>query len=235
MAPSSEETNHTPHRVLTLYKFVSPSLPENSLKDLQAEIETECRKYRGRGTFLLAQEGINGTICYPFSPKQEKDPLLDYLQSKFDNSLRIRLSSTDRAIFARLKIKIKSEIVTMHQEGCHPAEAAGTYVKPDKWNDLLQDPDCLVVDTRNDYEVQIGTFRDAVNPHTRNFTEFPDWMQKNLVGEKGPKKIAMFCKSSLEKVPFWLLHHYRRTTGSIIQLFQLILTVFPPIPLLLLC
>jgi UPF0176 protein len=200
-----EDTQSTPHRVLALYKFVSPFLPKESLKDLQAEIETTCRKYRTRGTLLLAEEGINGTICYPFSSskkqdeeeEKQEDPVLEYLQSKFDNSLRIRVSDADRPVFSRLKIKIKSEIVTMQQEDIHPTECVGMYVKPSKWNELLEDPECLVIDTRNEYEVQVGTFRNAVNPHTQNFTEFPEWMSQNLAvaaEKQPPKKIAMFCK-----------------------------------------
>jgi UPF0176 protein len=190
-----EDTQSTPHRVLALYKFVSPFLPKESLKDLQAEIETTCRKYRSRGTILLAEEGINGTICYPKN-QEEEDPVLAYLQSKFDNSLRIRVSQADRMVFSRLRIKIKKEIVTMHQEDIHPTECVGMHVKPSKWNELLEDPECLVIDTRNEYEVQVGTFRNAVNPHTQHFTEFPEWMSQNLAAaeKQPPKKIAMFCK-----------------------------------------
>jgi UPF0176 protein len=203
-AAAAETQEAIPHRVLAFYKFVSPKIPKESFKDLQAEIDTELRKHRTRGSLLLAEEGINGTICYPFSSDDNnnnniKDPVLEYLQSKFDHSLRIRISQSDRPVFARLKIKIKSEIVTLHQEGVHPTEAVGHYVKPEEWNELLQDPDCLVIDARNDYEIQVGTFRNAINPQTQSFTEFPEWMDQNLKEEeegekKAPKKIAMFCK-----------------------------------------
>ena len=195
VASVTKEEHNVPHRVLAMYKFVSPPLPKDGLKYLQAELDSTCRKYKSRGTLLIAEEGINGTICYPFNPKQEKDPLLEYLQSKFNNSLRIRISQADRPVFARLKIKIKTEIVTMHQSDVHPTECVGLYVKPEKWNALLEDPNCLVVDTRNDYEVHVGTFRNAVNPHTQSFVEFPEWMSDTLQKkEKPPKKIAMFCK-----------------------------------------
>lgn len=160
----------TPHRILALYKFVSPPITQESLKGLQSELETECRKRKARGTLLVAQEGINGTICYPFSgSKTDKDALLDFLQSKFDNSLRIRISSFDKPVFARLKIKLKSEIVTMHDKDANPTERVGTYVNPEKWNELLNDPDCLVIDTRNEYEYEVGTFQNAINPHTQSF------------------------------------------------------------------
>jgi UPF0176 protein len=241
----NQQNQHQQHyRVLALYKFVSPKIPKESLKDLQSEIETTCRDHYARGTLLLAEEGINGTICYPFNNGGEEnnknndsdhnveddDPLLKFLQSKFHKSLRTRISYADRPIFARLKIKIKSEIVTMHWENqqqlqdnstnvCCPTELVGTYVKPKEWNDLLLDPETMVIDTRNEYEIDVGTFRNAINPHTRSFVEFPDWMKQNLPvdnnnnssknkndddnqhgdgeqpnGKKLPKKIAMFCK-----------------------------------------
>jgi UPF0176 protein len=193
------ETSPTAFRVLAFYKFVSPKLARESLKPLQSELETTCRAYHTRGTLLLAEEGINGTICYPFFEQSTSDPLLDFLRSKFEG-LRIRTSASDHYVFARLKIKIKHEIVTMHQDEISPTECVGMYVKPDRWNELLQDPDCLVIDTRNDYEVQVGTFRNAVNPQTHSFTEFPDWLRQQLNENKQedtkiPNKIAMFCKS----------------------------------------
>lgn len=145
-APSSPLYDH---RVLALYKFVSPKIPKESLPALKAELETICRQHLARGTFLIAEEGINGTICYPFrhkaaaataistattavvdedslatvtqesivERKEDGDELLSLLQAKFDGSLRIRISPADRPVFARLKIKIKSEIVTMHWQG----------------------------------------------------------------------------------------------------------------------
>ena len=244
------------HRVLALYKFVSPKIPKDSLPDLKKELETVCRQYSARGTLLIAEEGINGTICYPYSQqdengnedsssdknKQSSDELLSFLQGKFDNSLRIRVSAADKPVFARLKIKIKSEIVTMHWWGdkncsnatnnenkdsigecdqstpatscgpCCPTERVGKYVKPNAWNELLEDPDTLVIDTRNEYEIDVGTFRNAINPHTQSFVEFPDWIQKNLVDKKSnennikatqtnpfqdKKKIAMFCTGGI--------------------------------------
>ena len=221
----------SPHRVLALYKFVNPLLTEDSLRSLQKEIESTCRQYSCRGTLLLAREGINGTICYPFPPqscsssdndrvelnhdeneKDPDDPILQYIQSKFVDP-RVRISKVDRPIFARLKIKLKSEIVTMRQQDtCCPTKP-GKHIPPKQWNELLHDPDCLVIDTRNDYEINVGTFRNAINPHTTSFTEFPDWMERNIKSQeqqqqqqqqegqgdsdnekKQPKKIAMFCK-----------------------------------------
>ncbi len=236
---SQSTTNSSDHRVLALYKFVSPRLPKEGLPDLKKELETVCRQYCARGTLLIAEEGINGTICYPFKQsaddddKESGDELLSFLRSKFGDP-RIRMSVADKPVFARLKIKIKSEIVTMHWWGdkpcsmdnsqqdetnessascgpCCPTERVGEYVKPSGWNALLEDPDTLVIDTRNTYEIDVGTFRNAINPHTQSFVEFPDWIKKNLVeGNKATdesyndgtktnefakkKKIAMFCE-----------------------------------------
>ena len=192
-----EDQPPIPTRVLALYKFVTPKIKREFLKELQHILEAECRKYKARGTLLIAEEGINGTICYPFEPDQKEDHLLTFLQSTFDNGLRTRISRADRLVFARLKIKIKSEIVTMHQEECSPTESKGLYVKPDEWNQLIQDPDCLVIDTRNEYEIHVGNFRNAVNPKTQSFVEFPDWMEQNIQGNQAPKKIAMFCKYNM--------------------------------------
>lgn len=192
-----KEKQAGPHRVLAMYKFVDPQMPQESLKGLQGELDAECRKYRAKGTLLLAQEGINGTLCYPFPHDEEKDHLLEFLQNKFNGGLRIRISQANFNIFPRMKVKIKSEIVTLHQENCHPTEKKGQYVKPGEWNELLNDPDCLVVDTRNEYEIHVGTFRNAINPRTDNFVEFPAWMEKNISGEKAPKKVAMFCTGGI--------------------------------------
>jgi UPF0176 protein len=187
----------TKFRVLALYKFVTPKLETGSLKPLQKELQDTCLNYRARGTLLLAEEGINGTICYPFPIPSNDDPLLNFIQSKFEG-LRIRISEADYYVFSRLKIKVKKEIVTIHQDGISPMESVGEYVKPEHWNELINDPDTLVIDTRNQYEVDLGTFRNAVNPETQHFTEFPEWLQQQL-GKKDtpPKKIAMFCTGGI--------------------------------------
>jgi len=193
----TKEHKSAPHRVLALYKFVEPRVPKATLQGLQQELYEECQKRRAKGTLLLAEEGINGTICYPFAEEQDDDRLIGFLQKKFGDGLRIRISHANFNVFPRMKVKIKSEIVTLHQEDCHPTECKGEYVKSEKWNELLKDPDCLVVDTRNEYEVHVGTFRNAINPHTQNFVEFPEWMEQHLVGDKAPKKIAMFCTGGI--------------------------------------
>ncbi len=207
-----KEQKPAPHRVLALYKFVKPKFPADILGNIQSELQIGCQKYHAKGTLLLAPEGINGTICYPFPSEhngdkeykdddndddEQKDPLLEFLQLKFGHDLRIRISKSTFSVFPRMKVKIKSEIVTIHQNDCDPTEQKGIYVKPEEWNELLRDPECLVVDTRNEYEIHVGTFRNAINPHTHNFVEFPDWMQEHVAGEKAPKKVAMFCTGGI--------------------------------------
>ena len=197
---NDENSPGTTFRVLALYNFVTPKLATESLKPLQKLLQDACLQHRARGTLLLAEEGINGTICYPFANRNPAadDPLLNLIQSKFEG-LRIRISEANYYVFTRLKVKIKKEIVTIHQDGISPVESVGEYVKPEQWNDLINDPDTLVIDTRNQYEVDLGTFRNAVNPETQHFTEFPEWLQKHLEQNKGapPKKVAMFCTGGI--------------------------------------
>ena len=186
----------SPHRVLALYKFVEKKFDQQELAELRSELQQNCHQHDARGTLLLAAEGINGTICYPFENKVE-DSLLKFLQSVFGEDLRIRISEASFNCFPRMKVKVKGEIVSIHTGECDPTKGKGKYVKPEQWNTLLNDPDCLVIDTRNDYEVHVGTFRNAINPQTKGFTEFPKWMEENLVGANTPKKIAMFCTGGI--------------------------------------
>ncbi|WP_394133232.1 rhodanese-related sulfurtransferase [Shewanella maritima] len=176
--------------VCALYKFVA--LPEfESLKpELQAQMETLGVK----GTLLLAKEGINGTVA---GSQQAIDELLTWLGKQPNlNDIVYKLSYDDNMPFYRTKVKLKKEIVTMGVEGIDPREVVGTYVKPQDWNKLISDPDVLLVDTRNDYEVQIGTFENAVNPNTETFREFPDYVKQNLDPAKH-KKVAMFCTGGI--------------------------------------
>lgn len=195
---NAELKNETssPHRVLALYKFVERKFDPEELIELKAQLKEQCQQHHARGTLLLAKEGINGTICYPFESTGD-DNMLQFLRSKFGDDLRIRISSSSFNCFPRMKVKIKGEIVSIHYDDCDPTQGKGEYVKPEEWNDLLNDPDCLVIDTRNDYEIHVGTFRNAVNPQTQGFPEFPKWMQHNLTGEKVPKKVAMFCTGGI--------------------------------------
>jgi UPF0176 protein len=174
----------------TLYKFVS--LPD--YKDLQQPILEACVKNHIKGTLLLALEGINGTIA---GQPEDIKAILNYL--RLDprlHDLEHKESYADDHPFYRMKVKLKKEIVTMGVAGVNPNDVVGTYVKPEDWNDLISDPDVILLDTRNDYEVHIGTFQGAVDPKTTTFREFPQFVAENLDKTKH-KKVAMFCTGGI--------------------------------------
>lgn len=173
-----------------LYKFVS--LP--NYQALQAPILTACQQHHIKGTLLLALEGINGTIA---GAPDDIRALLAYLKSYPEFSdLEHKESYADTHPFYRMKVKLKKEIVTMGVTGVDPNQVVGTYVKPEDWNTLISDPEVILLDTRNDYEVHIGTFKGAVDPKTTTFREFPAYVAQNLDKTKH-KKVAMFCTGGI--------------------------------------
>lgn len=176
--------------VCALYKFVTLDDYESIREPLRAVMEENAV----RGTLLLAKEGINGTVA---ASREGIDALLAWLKS--DERLTdivYKESFDDSNPFYRTKVKLKKEIVTMGVEGIDPNQVVGTYVKPKDWNALISDPDVILVDTRNDYEVQVGTFEGAINPETDTFREFPQYVKDNLDPEKN-KKVAMFCTGGI--------------------------------------
>lgn len=176
--------------VCALYKFVDLK----HYLTLRQPMQDLMEKHHIRGTLLLASEGINGTVA---ADRKGIDTLLAWLNA--DTSLAgivYKESLSNSQPFNRSKVKIKKEIVTLGIEGIDPRHVVGTYVKPSAWNDLIADPNVLVVDTRNDYEVKIGTFKGAVNPNTNTFREFPDYVKKNMDPTKH-KKVAMFCTGGI--------------------------------------
>jgi UPF0176 protein len=173
-----------------LYKFVS--LPD--YKNLQQPILDICVKHNIKGTLLLAMEGINGTIA---GLPGDIQAVLNYLrQDPRLHDIEHKESYADMHPFYRMKVKLKKEIVTMGVAGVNPNNVVGTYVKPEDWNDLISDPDVILLDTRNDYEVHIGTFKGAVDPKTTTFREFPKFVEENLDKTKH-KKVAMFCTGGI--------------------------------------
>ncbi|WP_100913386.1 rhodanese-related sulfurtransferase [Pseudoalteromonas spongiae] len=176
--------------VCALYKFVS--LP--NYKEIRQPLLNTMEQHNVRGTLLLAEEGINGTVA---AKREGIDALLAWLdkQPGLDNIVS-KESFDDECPFYRTKVKLKKEIVTMGVQGIDPKEVVGTYVKPKDWNALISDPDVVLVDTRNDYEIEIGTFENAVDPKTKTFREFPEWAEKNLDPSKN-KKVAMFCTGGI--------------------------------------
>lgn len=147
-----------------------------------------------RGTLLLAKEGINGTVA---GTQASIDKLHAWLRTDERlKDLRSKESFDDVMPFYRTCVKLKKEIVTMGIQGIDPNQVVGTYVKPEDWNDLISDPEVMLVDTRNDYEVAIGTFKNALDPKTETFRQFPDYVKNNMDPKKH-KKIAMFCTGGI--------------------------------------
>ena len=186
--------------VAALYKFVKL----DDLERLRQSIEARCDALGITGTLLLAGEGINGTIA---GTRTGIDSILDHLRGYSQLAdLTHKESAADLPPFYRMKVKLKKEIVTMGVPGIDPCEQAGTYVKPEDWNALLRNPDVLLVDTRNDYEVGIGTFMGAVDPNIKAFREFPDYVNKHLDATK-QTRVAMFCTGGIrcEKASAYML------------------------------
>ena len=186
--------------VAAIYKFVR-------LEDCAAMREpllAQCNKLDISGTLLLAAEGINGTIA---GTRAGIDKILAYLRSDPRLAdLEHKESAAEQQPFYRMKVKLKNEIVTMGVPGINPTEQVGQYVKPEDWNALISDPEVLLIDTRNDYEVDVGTFKGAINPRTTTFREFPEYVKKNINPQKKPR-VAMFCTGGIrcEKASAYML------------------------------
>ena len=186
----------SPFLTAAFYQFVA--LPDFEAR--KAPLLALCEQRHVKGLILLASEGINSTIAG--APEDVRavlaflraDPLLANLQHKE--------SWSDKPPFHRMKVRLKKEIVTMNVPGISPTRMAGTYVKPADWNALISDPDVLVVDTRNDYEVEIGSFAHAINPNLKTFAELPAWLDQSdrlaRLDTSGKKpKVAMFCTGGI--------------------------------------
>jgi len=177
--------------VAALYKFVN--LPH--YKDLQESLREVCEKGGVKGTLLIADEGINGTVA---GPEAGVRGLLGFLHAKEEFAGLVHKESWATEMpFLRMKVRLKNEIVTMGVPGTDPNAIVGTYVKPQDWNALISDPDVVLVDTRNDYEVGIGTFEGAVDPNTTTFREFPAWEKEHENMLRSKKKVAMFCTGGI--------------------------------------
>lgn len=176
--------------VCALYKFAELE----NYRQLRQPLLDRMLDMDVHGTLLLAREGINGTIA---GSREGVDAIRDWLarDPRLDG-IDCKESYVDEQPFKRTKVKLKKEIVTMGVEGIDPKRTVGTYVEPADWNALISDPEVLLIDTRNQYEVEIGTFRNAVNPATDTFREFPEYVKQNLDPEKH-RKVAMFCTGGI--------------------------------------
>jgi UPF0176 protein len=176
--------------VSAFYKFVR--LPDFAAR--RAPLVESARQHGIRGTILLAPEGINGTIA---GEPENLAAMMSFIRSHPEFAdLGSKESHAQDMPFKRMKVRLKREIVTMGVPGIDPSKSAGTYVAPEDWNALISDPDVLVIDTRNGFEVAAGTFKGATDPGTASFGEFPAYVERALSGQE-QRRIAMFCTGGI--------------------------------------
>lgn len=186
--------------VAALYHFTRFEDPAS----LREPLLSLCKEAKVFGTLLLAHEGINGTIA---GPKEGIERLLSHIRALPGCAdLEWKISHASEMPFYRMKVRLKKEIVTMGQPDVAPAEKVGRYIEPEDWNETISRDDVVVIDTRNDYEVAIGTFDKAVDPKTDTFRDFPQWWEDNADRFEG-KSVAMFCTGGIrcEKATNWLM------------------------------
>lgn len=202
---SSEQPRpNLPYKVMAIYKFAD--LPD--AETIQPELARFCCGRDIKGTLILAPEGINGTVA---GTVEAIDALADLLFAgpMFGGRLagaEVKYSTASEMPFLRMKVRLKPEIVTLRAPEANPAKRVGTYVEPQDWNGLIERNDVVLVDTRNDYEVGLGTFQRALDPATQSFTEFKDYVETHLDPARD-KKVAMFCTGGIrcEKASSYLL------------------------------
>ena len=216
--------------VAAFYAFTPMTTPQR--ESLLEDLPTLARESGVLGSVLIAEEGVNGTISGPDSGVES---LLKRLRQELTlghgqfERLEVKRSWADKPVFRRFKARRKKEIVTMGVAGVNPRGCVGTYVDPQDWNALVDDPDTVVIDTRNSYETAIGTFDGALDPGTESFREFPEWAERTLrplLEEQGSRRIAMFCtggircekaSSFLQQNGFGEVHHLR---GGILKYLE---------------
>ena len=213
------------YKIVSLYAFFD--FKENLMLKLKELLSKIAEKRDFSGLLIMSKEGINGTLC---ADEKTIENFLNLLKKYVDFSkTNLKVSYSRNKIFKKLKIKIKEEIVTMRVPKINPSSETGEYVDSINWNKLIEDENTLIIDTRNHYEVSIGTFQNSINPNTKNFSEFPKWVDDNLeksLGNKHPKNIAMFCTggircekatSLLKKKGFKNIFHLK---GGILKYFE---------------
>ena len=183
-------------KIISLYSFFP--FQENLIFELRDNLLNIEMKNNLSGLLIIANEGINGTIC---ADENVIENVLNLIKRYAGfNELNLKISYSKIEIFKKLKIKIKKEIVTMGIPEINPSQDTGTYIDSLAWNKLIEDQNTVVIDTRNHYEVSIGTFKKSINPNTRNFREFPKWVDNNLathLENEENKNIAMFCTGGI--------------------------------------
>lgn len=191
---STPDCTDLPIQVAALYKFA----PFDNCAALRGELAELCREAGVKGTLLLAREGINGTIAGLPGAIERVVSHIRALPGCGD--VDVKYAGAAVMPFYRMKVRLKAEIVTMGQPDIDPLTIVGTYVEPENWNALISEPGTILIDTRNDYEVAVGTFAGAIDPQTASFREFPDWFRNQrgrLLGAGLPPKVAMFCTGGI--------------------------------------
>ena len=179
--------------ISTFYKF----LVLENYKELKIKFDKSLSKTNIKGTILLANEGVNGTIAGSESDLKKFFLYMDKF-SQFKD-INPKFSSSNKNPFLRMKVRLKKEIVTIGIPEVSPSNLVGKYLNVEEWNEFLNESDSMIIDTRNDYEVSIGTFKNSINPKIKSFRDFPKWVQKNLIDKKVSKKskIGMFCTGGI--------------------------------------
>jgi UPF0176 protein len=193
------------YKVAALYQFV----PLPDFRELKDPLHALCLGLGIKGTLLLAHEGINGTVA---GTEEGIDALMVELRegalfrSRLDN-LELKFSAASEMPFKRMKVRLKKEIVTLGDPQTDPLRRVGTYVSPAEWNRLLEEPGIVLLDTRNDFEVEMGTFEGAVDPRIKRFSEFKDFVASELDPARH-RKVAMFCTGGIrcEKASAYMLN-----------------------------
>ena len=179
--------------ISTFYKF----LVLENYQELKIKFDKSLSKTNIKGTILLANEGVNGTIAGSESDLKKFFLYMDKF-SQFKD-INPKFSSSNKNPFLRMKVRLKKEIVTIGIPEVSPSNLVGKYLNVEEWNEFLNESDSMIIDTRNDYEVSIGTFKNSINPKIKSFRNFPNWIQKNLIDKKISKKskIGMFCTGGI--------------------------------------
>ncbi|MBX8802279.1 rhodanese-related sulfurtransferase [Ochrobactrum sp. MR28] len=162
----------------------------------QAPLTELCDQNGIKGTLLLAAEGLNGTVAGTQSGIAVLIAFIEAIPALREQNIELKYSTASQMPFNRMKVRLKKEIVTMGVEGIDPLQSVGAYVQPEEWNALIDDENTILIDTRNDYEYAIGTFKGAIDPKTKTFREFPQWVEDHR-GDLEGKKIAMFCTGGI--------------------------------------
>ena len=184
------------YKIVSLYSFFP--FQENLILDLKNKLLEIEKETDLSGLLIFASEGINGTIC---AEKNVIDIVMNLLNKYIDKrNLNMKVNFSEKKVFKKLKIKVKKEIVTMGVPEINPSQDNGTYIDSANWNKLIKNQNTIVIDTRNHYEISIGTFKNSINPNTRNFSEFPKWVNDHLdthLENEQSTNIAMFCTGGI--------------------------------------